>query len=311
MKIVKPNVQEITDFEGANNFYHAVARAARICYASDKTDNDKELCERLIKSGHYSPFEHAIIYLWNNEVMQHTGEKYMWLQYIFFGCLDSKYTVHRSYGDGINDTQLAINGRIIVELAEEYHQNNPDTPTIVIIDEFLEQAKQVVKHITLPEIPLTKPVFKSFIVDTSIGCTREMNRHHDNFYICEQSTRYVNFSKDKFGNEVAFNKPYWYDTKSDVYKEWWKGAMKNAEMLYMTAIRDIPDDLKNCSEDEFGMGFPIDEARGILPLDTHTRAIYTATLEEWNHIIDLRLKGTTGKPHGDIMVIANKINELL
>ena len=46
MKIIEPNVTEVTDFEGVDNFYKAVARAARICYASDKTNNDKELCER-------------------------------------------------------------------------------------------------------------------------------------------------------------------------------------------------------------------------------------------------------------------------
>jgi len=297
MKIVKPNVQEITDFEGVNNFYHAVARAARICYASDKTDNDKELCERLIKLGHYSPFEHAIIYLWNNEVMKHIGEKYTYLQYIYGGCLDSKYTVIRYYEDGINDTQFAINGRIIVELAEEFHQHNPDIPTIVIIDRFLEQAKQIVKHITLPEIPLPKPVFKSFIVDTSIGCTREMNRHHDNFYICECSTRYCNYAKDKFSKEVAFNKPYWYDNASYAKQNKWEFAMRQTENNY----------IDNAVSDEF----TTDEIRGVLPLDTHTRAIYTATIEEWNHIIDLRLKGTTGKPHGDIMVITKKIADLL
>ena len=304
MKIVKPNVQEITDFEGVNNFYHAVARAARICYASDKTDNDKELCERLIKSGHYSPFEHAIIYLWNNEVMKFIGEKYMYLQYIYGGCLDSKYTVRRYYEDGINDTQFAINGRIIVELAEEFHQHNPDTPTIVIIDGFLEQAKQVVKHITLPEIPLPKPVFKSFIVDTSIGCTRELNRHDKDFYytdpldICEQSTRYCNFSKDKFGGEISINEPYWFNDEEYYNKTFthWDYSIQVAEKQYLDALK---------------AGVPTDIIRGILPLDTHTRALYTTTIEEWQHIIDLRLKGTTGKPHGDIMIIASKINDLL
>ena len=304
MKIVKPNVQEITDFEGVDNFYHAAARAARICYASDKTTDDKELCERLIKSEHYSPFEHAIIYLWNNEVMKHIGEKYMWLQYIYGGCLDSKYTVRRYYEDGINDTQFAINGRIIVELAEEFHQHNPDTPTIVIIDGFLEQAKQVVKHITLPEIPLPKPVFKSFIVDTSIGCTRELNRHDKDFYytdpldICEQSTRYCNFSKDKFGGEISINEPYWFNDEEYYNKTftYWDYSIQVAEKQYLDALK---------------AGVPTDIIRGILPLDTHTRALYTTTIEEWQHIIDLRLKGTTGKPHGDIMIIAGKINELL
>ena len=80
MKIIEPSVIEVKDFEGVDNFYKAVARAARICYASDKTTNDKELCERLIKSKHFSPFEHAIVYLWRSQIVRnavyHIGHIY-------------------------------------------------------------------------------------------------------------------------------------------------------------------------------------------------------------------------------------------
>lgn len=297
MKIIKPNVTEVTDFEGVDNFYKAAARTARICYASDKTDNDKELCERLIKLKHFSPFEHAILYIpiygefrkWAIE----NKESKEWK--IIDTAKFSKYIISDWNKD--DNCELAINGRLLVE------------STIKHSDNIIQALDNVLKIIKMFE--LNNHWFKSFIVDTSIGCTREMNRHHDNFYICEQSTRFCNFSKDKFGNEVAFNEPYWYDTKNDAYKKWWKGIMEIAERFYMTALRDIPDDLKNCSDDEFGMGLSTDEARGILPLDTHTRAIYTATIEEWNHFIDLRLKGVTGKPHGDIKIIAEKINKFI
>lgn len=294
MKIIKPNVQEITDFEGVDNFYHAVARAARVCYASNKTDNDKKLVERLIESKHFSPFEHAIIYLdFNKAYYNHIYD--IFTDHILNFIYKNKYTIYFK-----KENIVAVNGRILIEGIKDFEETY--NLKCYNIEEIFEQLIDAV---------INTHKFKSFIVDTSIGCTREMNRHHDNFYICEQSTRYVNFSKNKFGNEVAFNKPYWYDTKNSVYKAYWTAAMENAEMLYMTAVKNIPEDLKNCSDSEFGMGFHIDEARGILPLDTHTRAIYTATIEEWQHIIDLRLKGTTGKPHGDIMVIASKINELL
>lgn len=307
MKIIEPKVEEIKDFEGVDNFYKAVARAARICYASDKTTDDKALVERLIKSKHFSPFEHAIIYQQDNQL--YFGKKYLeddYLSYIVC-CIneDKKYIVRHGYTNRI----VAINGRFLIEKIIEYKESRKlDTDIFILLEEILKCFADYDKP-----YPSYKDeyFFKSFIVDTSIGCTREMNRHHNDFYICEQSTRFCDFSKDKFGNEVAFNKPYWYDTKSDVYKHWWEDAMKNAEMLYMTAIKNIPDDLKNCSDNEFGMGFLTDEARGILPLDTHTRAIYTATIEEWQHIIDLRLKGTTGKPHGDIKIITEKINNLI
>lgn len=287
MKIINPNVQGITDFEGVDNFYHAVARAARICYASDKTDNDKELCERLIKLGHLSPFEHAILYIpiygefrkWAIENKE--GKEWK----IIDAAKTSKYTVVDCNKD--ENFEIAINGRTLVESIREHSDN-----IIQTLDSILEIVKM---------FELNNHWFKSFVVDTNIGCTRELNRHDKDFYytdpldICEQSTRFCNFSKDKFGNEVAFNKPYWYDEASIKKQNAWEFAMRQAEFNYLDNQKD----------------FTIDEIRGVLPLDTHTRAIYTSTIEEWNHIIDLRLKGTTGKPHGDIMIIAGKINKLI
>jgi len=283
MKIIEPNVTEVTDFEGVDNFYKAVARAARICYASDKTTDDKELCERLIKSKHFSPFEHAIIYVSckNINELGKTNNNSTEYQVLNNARNCIKYIVDK-YNKEEQHYELAINGRVLIETVLD-HSDYP----MQTLDGTLQLMKQ---------FELDKHWFKSFIVDTSIGCTREMNRHHDNFYICEQSTRFCNFSKNKFGNEVAFNKPYWYDGSSFNKEFIWTDAMLAAENAYLCAIKN---------------DVPIDIARGVLPLDTHTRAIYTATIEEWNHIIDLRLKGTTGKPHGDIKVIAEKINNLL
>lgn len=280
MKIINPNVQEITDFEGVDNFYKAVARAARICYASDKTTDDKELCERLIKSGHFSPFANAILYIpiygefrkWAMENMESKEWK------IINTAKSTKYIVSEYNENGY--FELAINGRVLVESIIGHSDN-----IIQILDDTLEIIKM---------FELNNHWFKSFIVDTSIGCTREMNRHHDNFYICEQSTRFCNFSKNKFDGEVSFNKPYWYDTSNIKIQNSWEYAMRQAEYNYLEELRS---------------GVPTDIARGILPLDTHTKAIYTATIEEWQHIIDLRLKGTTGKPHGDIMIITKQIKD--
>lgn len=272
MKIIEPKVEEIKDFEGVDNFYKAVARAARICYASDKTTDDKELCERLIKLGHHSPFEHAIITLRPSYFGEFDDA---WASGILEKLYSNKFTLQYS-------KEITVNGRIIVECVDNISE----------LDEFLE----FIKSNNLEAKPEINPLsFKSFIVDTSIGCTRELNTHKDNCYHCEQSTRYCNFSKNKFGNEVAFNKPYWYDSASSKKQKAWEFAMGQAEYNYINNQ----------------YMFSIDEIRGMLPIDTHSRAIYTATIEEWQHIIDLRLKGTTGTPHGDIIVIAEKINDLI
>lgn len=295
MKIIKPNVTEIKDFEGVDNFYKAVARAARICYASDRTDNDKELCERLIESKHFSPFAHSVIYIplygkireLTRSLRVNFGTDYM-MQFINH-IQESKYSVS-IYNPNKQHYDLSINGRVIVETIISLYD------TKKFFSSYIEALDFVLNNLKDYEIELHN--FKSFIVDTSIGCTREMNRHHDNFYICEQSTRYCNFSKDKFGGEISVNEPYWFDNEEHYNKvfPYWDYSIQVAEKQYLDALNDE---------------VPTDIARGILPLDTHTRAIYTATIAEWQHIIDLRLKGLTGKPHGDIKIIANKINELL
>lgn len=284
MKLIEPNVKEIKDFEGVDNFYKATARAARICYASDKTDNDKELCERLIKLGHYSPFEHAIIYLdfykaFYNSIFD------IFTDYVLDFIRKNKYTIYLEKGNIV-----AVNGRIFIEGIKDFEKTN--NLECYNIEEIFEQLDDTI---------VDTHKLKSFIVDTNIGCTRELNRHDKDFYytdpldLCEQSTRYCNFSLEKFGKEITFNKPYWYDTASVKKQNAWEFAMRQAEFNYIDNLKD----------------FTIDEIRGVLPLDTHTRAIYTSTVEEWQHIIDLRLKGTTGKPHGDIKIIAEKIDKLI
>lgn len=293
MKIIEPNVTEVKDFEGVDNFYHTVARAARICYASDKTDNNKELVERLIKSGHFSPFEHSIIYVDGNMI---NGCDNMMLKELFNICEKHPYTIVHHYVTG--EYIVEINGRILLEAISKISAFYE----MGYLNEALEKALSVITPFEIKDDKWKE--FKSFIVDTNIGCTRELNRHDKDFYytdpldICEQSTRYCNFSKDKFGGEISVNKPYWFDNEEDYNKmyPYWNYSIQVAEKQYLDALK---------------AGVPTDIARGILPLDTHTRAIYTSTIGEWQHIIDLRLKGTTGRPHGDIMIVANKINEIL
>lgn len=282
MKIIDPRVTEVTDFEGTDNFYKSVARAARICYASDKTTDNIELVRRLIKSKHYSPFAHAIVYIDYN---RYPGEINKYEEDILFECVSSEYSIELHSG-----SVIAINGRLIVEACAKIVKKYPEITldTLDVLDSFLLYLKTIETEVD--------DGFKSFIVDSSIGCTREMGTHHDNFYKCEQSTRYCNFSKDKFGGEVAFNKPYWFDDESNTVKQVWMSSMQIAESEYFDLLY---------------LGMATDQARGVLPIDTHSRAIFTATIQEWNHIIDLRHKGTTGKPHGDIAIIAGMINEMI
>ena len=53
------------------------------------------------------------------------------------------------------------------------------------------------------------------------------------------------------------------------------------------------------------------DARGVLPLDTATKCVYTYSIDEWRAIIDLRYYGTTGAPHPNCVIITKLIKEKL
>ena len=143
---------------------------------------------------------------------------------------------------------------------------------------------------------------------TQIATTREFNRHRANS-MAEQSTRYCNYSKDKFGNEISINIPEWVrvlsveepaqidflelakkvtEGQADDYENWLFANLA-AERAYMNLI---------------ALGRKPQEARAILPLDTNTELIHTAFVSDWKHFFDLRAQGTTGAPHPDAKVLA-------
>ena len=51
------------------------------------------------------------------------------------------------------------------------------------------------------------------------------------------------------------------------------------------------------------------EARAVLPLDTNTELVHTASVSDWKHFFDLRALGTTGAPHPDAKVLAQPLME--
>lgn len=123
-----------------------------------------------------------------------------------------------------------------------------------------------------------------FICDR--GVSHELVRHRPCSF-AQESTRYCNYSKDKFGNEITVIKPIFYEEGSDLYIEW-KSAMRIAESHYFGLL---------------ALGSTPQEARDVLPNSLKTEIVVTATEEEWQHIVDLRSKGTTGKPHPQMVEI--------
>ena len=107
-----------------------------------------------------------------------------------------------------------------------------------------------------------------FTVDRAIQ--NEIVRHRLSSF-CVSSTRYCNYSKDKFGNEITVIRPFFYKEGTAEF-EFWRKVMMEAEKAYMFLVANSKPE----------------EARCVLPLSLKTETVMTANLREWRYFLSLR-----------------------
>lgn len=108
-----------------------------------------------------------------------------------------------------------------------------------------------------------------FTVDR--GVSHELVRHRIASF-AQESTRYCNYTGEKFGRELTFIRPFYLEEDSRAY-DTWKLAMESAERAYLTLI---------------DQGRTPQEARAVLPNSLKTDIVITANFREWRHIFKLR-----------------------
>lgn len=119
------------------------------------------------------------------------------------------------------------------------------------------------------------------------GVSHEFVRHRVASY-CQESTRYCNYSKDKFGNELTFIDPCFWVGGVYKYNVWWD-LCSSSEKAYLALLEH---------------GATPQEARSVLPNSLKTEIMVTMNLREWRHFFKLRSLGTTGKPHPQMEEVA-------
>ena len=268
MKLIQQSADIWEQPEGEIGIYKQVERAARLCYMStDKITEDsyKRFINMLSTKGHNSPLEHGTIYL----------------------------TVPFNVPDDLRVNSYVNNPHSIVRVPDTCKVAYITTNYRVLLEnDWLDDMKFLCEPTEYHEKRI------SVHMVTSIGVSRELNRHRVNS-IAEQSTRYCNYSKDKFGNEITFIIPNWVNTKSpnanqegpSIADMEWSTAMLNAEASYMNLLK---------------MGWKPEQARSVLPLDTKTELVHTAFLSDWMHFFDLR---TSPAAHPMMRDLANKIKQ--
>lgn len=109
-----------------------------------------------------------------------------------------------------------------------------------------------------------------FVVDR--GVSHELVRHRISSF-SQESTRYANYSQDRFGSEITVIAPFYLeDKKSNAFLEW-KYACRNAEDSYFYMLKN------DCSPQE---------ARAVLPNSLKTEVVMTTNIRDWRHFFKLR-----------------------
>lgn len=280
MIFVEPNVEL---WKQEDPIAH-VARCARVCYRSNKTTGNDKLYNNLIKAGHLSMFRHETVYaiipvnetsnLWFNVTCN-----YVECPYIDWRLID-------------NNFYIVTNGQFYAELSA-------DNPVFAgWIKKFRVDADTFLSN----EIAWRDLARYTFHITTQISTSRELNRVSPN-NIAEESTRYVL-------EEGRVCRPWWITKEeAETYNE--RGitlAARLAARWYMDCLENSFNAYTNLIK---AANVKRQEARGVLPLDTATEVVYTYTINEWRHIIDLRYYGTTGKPHENAKLIAGMIKDKL
>lgn len=104
------------------------------------------------------------------------------------------------------------------------------------------------------------------------GVSHEIVRHRIGVAYSQESTRYNNYGSSKFGGELTFIKPcFWNDF--DTNFELWTQACKLIEIIYLQMIKE---------------GAKPEQARSILPNSLKTELFMTANLRAWRHFLKLR-----------------------
>lgn len=307
MKIIQPFVelypQEDYTLEG---IYKQIEKCARISYKSEslmKGGSSKEFVDRLIKSKHYSPLEFGTVFLKIpvDYKQIHEGNNYaggtrvnISLKYPEFTTNPYSKSKIITTGEGFKYPGVLYGYNFESGIKYQIVSTNMR----VIVENKLEKC---LEFLCAPTEYHPKRYCVKFTTD--IGVAREFTRHRL-FSFMQESTRYCNYSKSKFDNEVTFICPKHIDYNEAVqYGQFHtKDRSKTPESTFISNLNNAEQDYIYLIKE----GWKPQEARQVLPLATKTELVMCGFEEDWKYFFDLRLRGTTGAPHPDAKYLAQK-----
>ena len=283
MNILKPSY-EIWDQEpGISGVYRQIERAGRVCYKSENNTTADSA----------KPFVERMIKSMHTAMLEH-GTVYLMGENL------DRYAANKfSHATCIDGCwYVTTNLRVLVE-------NGWLDDLQLFCEPTSNHERRITVHFT-----------------TQVAITREFNRHRANS-MAEQSTRYCNYSKEKFSGEITVNIPEWVErivpsSAADI-----SSSLTSDSSLFVSLASKVAEGTATEYENWLfanvaaeraylnliAQGRKPQEARAVLPLDTNTELVHTAFVSDWMHFFDLRALGTTGAPHPDARILAQPLYE--
>lgn len=316
MKLIHSNYEILEQGKGLDGINEHIELAGRTCYKSEpkyrywsedgkrflnKDTEDfkrfysekeypiqenisaKAFVDRMIKSGHGAMLEHGTVYL----ICPIEEDASIFNRYY-----KNKYSICKNYMfNGKGSTFITTNLRVLVD--------NGWLDDLKYLSEPIPNGHE--KRITV-----------KFTCDR--GVSHEFVRHRV-FSFAQESTRYCNYSKDKFGNQLTFIIPSWLNVENCI-REF--GSLteleyhKDIDKFQSSELANESNFLQSIAWSESNYmimirnGIKPQQARAVLPNALKTELVMTGFISDWEHFFQLRCDKTA---HPDAQALAKPLHE--
>lgn len=271
MKLIKPSFEILEQGFGIFDIFKHIELCGRTCYKStDKITeaSNEPFVNGMIDSKHYAMLEHGTVYL-KKRILG------------FDDILLHKYLTNKySKAFIVNDVvYITTNYRVITE-----NSWNRD-----------------LKYLCNPTEHHEKRITVKFVCNRQVS--HEFVRHRV-FSFAQESTRYCNYTKDKFDGQLTFIKPCW------INEEYVPGEYKGSDQFVV--LIEYLENVESTYNFMINSGWKPQQAATVLPNALKTELIMTGFISDWKHFFNLRAIGTTGTPHPQAKELAEPLmNEFI
>lgn len=290
MKLIDSKVEILPQSAGLEGIYRQIELAGRTCYKSEDkitADSAKEFVQRMINNGHTAMLEHGTVYMCV-PVEDWERDAHEWEQ---------------MFPEGMPWVSKDCDGRFYLITTNFRH---------IIEGEI--GIETMLKYLCQPVNGHEKRVSVRFTCDR--GVSHELVRHRV-FSFAQESTRYCNYSKDKFGNELTFIIPSWMNLNEGEYSFDTNNGSKCivGDGYYYDMCDGIAEEpaflysLLASEGNYFRMldfGWKPQQARQVLPNALKTEVVMTGFLSDWEHFFELRCAPNA---HPDMKKLADELHE--